>query len=159
MIAVGLLMPAEEIALFREMKRFRRSEFSPCALFDFAAEPIHAAFMNDVFQASVFAVGAIAEVAMNREHGLVECFQVLRRQETDDIRQARESSGIIVGHAESAAGKEVVANEFAIFSNDHVTEVVSEDVDVVQRRNDESRLEFARQIALAVKRIGIVCVL
>jgi hypothetical protein len=62
---VKLLVPAVKITLPGEFKRAGRTQFEAEALLHFLAEPIHAALGDDVFKARVFAVGAVAEIAVD----------------------------------------------------------------------------------------------
>ena len=76
------------------------------------------------------------------------------RDEADDIRQARESLDVAVGHAHAAAGQQIVTGEFSVFLDGDKAQAVREHVNVIERRNDKRRLEFARQVGLAVERIN-----
>ena len=81
-------MPAVKVAGGGELIRPGGFEFDAGALFDFRARPVHAAFGDDVFQPRMLAVGAVAEIAMNRQHGLRHVHELVRREKPDDIRQA-----------------------------------------------------------------------
>src|SRR5437867_13131691 len=117
MITVGLLVPAEQVALLRKAEGPRRRQFDSCALLDFSSEPVQPAFCQDVFQASMFAICAITEVAMNRDDGLGYRLQVIGCYETDYVGQARESLDIAVRHAHAASGEQVVSNQFIALAN------------------------------------------
>ena len=96
----------------------------------------------------------IVSTALRHVHDL------LRRQEADDVRQAREGRLVAVAAAHAAAGGEVVAEQFAAAVGDgDEAAAVGEDVHVVQRRDGEGDLEFPRQVGLAVERINEVLVL
>ena len=116
----------------------------------------HAAFGDDVFQARVFAVGAIAEIAMNREHGFRHFDNLVRREETDDVRHARIRRLVTVTATHAAADREIVADEFVVLDHGDEPKAIRVNVQVIHRRNDERDLEFARQIGFAVKRIDEV---
>src|SRR5581483_8100553 len=75
--AIGLLMPAEEIALALELVRPCGLELEAGALVHFVAEPFDALFLEHVLEAGVLAVGAVAEIAMNGEHSLGDIDEAL----------------------------------------------------------------------------------
>ncbi len=117
-------------------------------------------FLGDhVFQAGVLAVGAVAKVAVDRQHRLRHVHHPVRREETDDVRQTRVGGLVAVTAPHAAADREVVADEPVVLHDGDEAEAVGEHVQVVHRRNDEGDLEFARQIGLAVKRVHEVLVL
>ena len=67
---------------------------------------------------------------------------------------AGKSLRVAVAHAEAAAGEKIVADQFAVLDDGDEAEVVRENIHVVQRRNGEGGLEFARQISFAVERVN-----
>ena len=95
---------------------------------------------------------------MNPDHRLGHGFQVVRCQETDHISHARKRVRVAVRHAHAAAGNQVVAEQLVALGDDNEPEVVGENVDVIQRRNCEGRLEFARQIRLPIERVHEILV-
>ena len=80
------------------------------------AEPLDAAVLQDVFQPRVLPVGAVAEIAMDRQHRLGHLHHFLRRQKADDVRQPREGRLVAVAAAHAAAGGQVVAEQLAAAS-------------------------------------------
>ncbi len=153
MVAVKLLVPAEQIALFREFERTRRLKFESQPLFDFRAKPVGAFFLQHIFEPGMFAVRAVAKVAVHRHHRLRRRNQLFARDEADDIGQTREGMHVAVAHAHAAAGEQVVTGELSVLLDGHKTQAVGEDVNVVEGRNDKRGLELARQIGFAVERV------
>lgn len=107
----------------------------------------------------MLAIGAVAEIAESGEHGFGDFDHVFRRDETNHIRQARESLRIAMAAAHAATDRDVVTDQTVIFHDGNEAEIVGENIHVVHRRNDEGDLKFARQISLAVQRIGEAFVL
>ena len=75
------------------------------------------------------------------------------RDKAQDVSQTREGFRVPVAHAEAATDGDVVAQKLAGFDDGDEAQILREDVDVVGRRQGERRLEFARQIERAVKRL------
>ena len=142
-----------------EFERPGRFEFDAGALFDLGTRPVRAAFGHDVFEAGVLAVGAVAEIAVNREHGLRNFDKFFRFEKADDIREARIGGFIAVAAAHAAAHGEVVADEPVVFDDGDEAEAIREYVLVIHRRNGKRHLEFSRQIRFAVKRVREIFVL
>src|SRR3546814_12274923 len=68
-----------------------------------------ASALDVVFQPGVFAVDATAVVALGVDHGLGHGDHLVRRDETDDVGQARIGCRIAMGGAHTAAAADVVA--------------------------------------------------
>src|SRR5439155_7755549 len=77
----SLLMPAKEVALFGEFEGTSRLELDPSPLLDLDAEPVNAPVFQDVFEPGMFAVGAVAKIAMDGNHRFGECFEVFGSEE------------------------------------------------------------------------------
>src|SRR5262245_27081324 len=152
-VPIVLLMPAQHIALPRELDWPRRLQLYSRALLDLSPEPGHAFFMQDIFEAGVLAVCAVAEIAMDGYDRLGHSFQMFRHQKTNDVREPRESGGVVMGHPEAAAGEQVVARQLSVLRNGHETEVIAENIDIIQRRDGEASLEFAWQVMLQIQRV------
>ena len=152
--SVHSLMPAVKVARGREFARLRRRERDASALVDFVLHEFHAAFGDNVFQARVFAVGAVAEIAMNCQNGFRHFNYFIRRKKSDDVREARKSLHVAVTATHAAADGEIVTDEFFVFDNRDEADVVRENINIVDRRNGEGDFEFSRQICFAVKRVN-----
>ena len=157
--SIHSLVPAVKVAGAGEFERPGGFKFDVGALFDFGARPVRAAFRHDVFQAGVLAVGTVAEIAVNREHGLHNFDKFFRFEKTDDIREARIGGIIAVAAAHAAADGDIVASESFVLDDGDEAEAIGENVLVIHRRNGERNLEFSRQIRFAVKRVREIFVL
>ena len=60
---------------------------------------------------------AIAEVALDHDHGLGHLEHLVGREEADDVREARIGLRLAVRGAEAAAHREVEAEQLALFSH------------------------------------------
>ena len=153
------LVPAIEVAGRRKFARLRRLKHDAGAVVHFVAHEFHAALGHDVFESRPLAVGAVAEIAVNRQHGLRHLDEFVRREKADDIRQARISLLIAVAAAHASANGEVVANQPVVLDDGDEPKAVRENIQVVHRRYHEGDFEFARQISFAVERVNKVFVL
>ena len=147
--AIVTAQPAEAVALGGELERARRLERESQALEQFGLEPVHAAIGDGVLEARVFAIGAIAEVALDHDHGLGHLEHLVGREEADDVREARIGLRLAVRGAEAAAHHEVEAEQLALFQafviqDGDEAQILREDVHVVVRRHHDGRLELAR---------------
>ena len=61
-------------------------------------------FRDHVFEARMFAIGAIAKIPVYSDHGFGEGLQMFGFEEADDVRHAGEGVGIAMGHSHAAAG-------------------------------------------------------
>ena len=136
------------------MEGTRRLKLEADALLHFAAEPLDAAVLNRVLEAGVLAVGPVAEIALGGEDGGADLVHLVRGNEAEKISQTGEGLGVAVAHAESAANGHVVSREFPVFDDRDVTEVLGEDIDIVGGGDGEACLEFAREVGVAVHRLG-----
>ena len=118
---------------------------------EFGLEPFDALFLEDILDAGVLAVGTIAPVAVDLDHGLADGDDLFAGEEADDVGQARVGGLVAVGGAEAAADEQVVTDELAAFDDGDVAHVVGEDVDVVVRGQGEAGLELTREVGLAVE--------
>ena len=157
-IAVGLAVPAQQITLTGELERARRFELDVGAFFHFGAAPIRTPFGQHIFEPGVFAIGAVAEIPMDGNDRLRHSFKMLGRQKSNDIRHARKRLRVAVGHAHAATREQIVADQMSVLGNDHKTQVMRENVNVVQRRNCKAGLKLARQVAPAIQRISKTCI-
>src|SRR5207237_8102068 len=76
-VAIGLLMPPEHVALPGEYEWPRRRKLETGSLLHLEAKPIHTAFFDDILQPRVFPIGAIAKIAMNRDPRLSHAPEIL----------------------------------------------------------------------------------
>ena len=150
--SVGAFGPTIAIAGAGEFEGAGFAEFPAEAGFEFGFEPVDTAVLDGVFEAGVFAVGAVAEIALDGDDGLRDLDDFFAREVADDIGQAGIRLGIAVRHAEAAADGEVVADEFFVLADGDEAEVLGVDIDVVAGRDGEACFEFARQIRFAVER-------
>ena len=83
-VAISLLVPAEQIPWLGEVERPRRAELEiRRACSSSLPEPLDAAFFDHIFEPRMFAVGPIAKIAMNRQHCFGRGFQLVRRDKTE----------------------------------------------------------------------------
>ncbi len=157
--AVERLTPAERVALLGEFERLCVGKFVADAILEFLAEPLGALFLEDILEPRVLAIRAVAKVAMHGEHAARNFHELLGRDESDHVRDAREGLREAVRAALPAADGEIVADDFSALLDGDVAEAIREDVHVVQRLEREGGLEFARQVRAAVERIHEVLVL
>ena len=80
--------PVEQVGGRRELARLRGRKRDARAFVHLVLHEFYAAFGHDVLQARVFAVGAVAEIAVNREHGFRDLHQFVWREKADDIRES-----------------------------------------------------------------------
>ena len=106
----------------------------------------------------MFAVGAVAEIAMNCENSFRDFHNFVGRKKSDDIRKARISLRVAVTAAKPAADAQVVADKLVVLDDGDEAEAVREQIQIVHRRNDKCDFEFAWQIRFAVKRINKIFV-
>ncbi len=156
--AVDGAVPAVAIAGGGELEAAHAGEGPRDAAVDLRHQPRHALLLDHILQPRVLAVGAVAEVAVDREHGLGDLDHLLGREEADDVRQPREGLHVAVAAAHAAADREVVADQLVLLDHGDEPEVVRVDVHVVHRRDHERRLELPRQVGAAIERIDEVLV-
>ena len=153
-VAVLVVDPAVAVAVVVERKRPRLAKRVAEPVFDFAAKPVQAAILDRVLESRVSAVNAVAEVALRGDDFLGDIGHLPRRAKAEHIRQAREGCLLAVAHPHAAAGGDCVADDSVVLDDGDEAEVVREHIDVVARRDGDDNLEFARQVSLAVDRLG-----
>ena len=131
----------------------------PARLFTSSLHERDALLGHDIFQTRVLAISAVTEVAMNRQHRFRYVHNLVRREKTDDIREAWIRLRVTMTAPHAAANTEVVTDELVVLDNRDKAEAVREQVHVVHRRNGEPDLELTRQIRFAVERINKVFIL
>ena len=118
--------------------------------------PFFAILGDHVFEAGVTAVAAVAMIAVQPHHRCGGFEKILRLDEGHRGGEPRIGLRVVVGHPVTAAEQEIVAGEVVPFEQRHDREVVGQDIDRVVLGDGETDLEFARQIALAVERVGVL---
>ena len=101
------------------------------------------------------AVAAVAMVAVQPHDGRRSVQQILGLDKGDRGREARVGLRVVVGHPVPAAEQEIVPGEPVALEQRHDRQIVGQHVDRVVLGDREADLEFARQIALAVERVGL----
>ena len=129
--AVGAFMPTEGILNRGEMEVAGRTKDNARAFLDLAFEPRNAAILNGVFQTRMLAVCAVAEVTLGGEDGLANFIDLVGSDESQNIGQAREGLGISMAHSETAADRDIVANEFVILDDRDVAEILGKHIHIV----------------------------
>src|SRR5262249_39062892 len=87
--SIELFVPAVDVALLGELERTCSCDLETDTFFEFLFEPRRAAFFQDVFQARMFAVGAITEIAMDGNHAFRGFDDAIWFDETNYISHAR----------------------------------------------------------------------
>jgi hypothetical protein len=140
--------PAEAIALRGEFEWRGRLEREPEALGQLGLEPVDATIGNGVLEARVFAIAAIAEVALDTDHGLGHLEPWSGLQETDHVGDAR------IGLSARRAWRRgpppttrlnpssVALLEILVVEDGDESEVLREHVDVVLRRHHHAVLNL-----------------
>ncbi len=100
------------------------------------------------------AVAAVAVVAMQPHHRRRGFEQVVGLDKGDRGGEPRVGLGHVVGHAVAAAEQKIVALKPLALPDRHDRQIVGQDVDRVVLGDRQPDLEFARQIALAIERVG-----
>ena len=77
--AIVPAQPAEAVALRGELEGARRLEREAEPLEQLGLEPVDAAIGDGVLEARVLAIGAVAEVALDHDHGLGHLEHLLGR--------------------------------------------------------------------------------
>ena len=109
--AVRLAVAAEMVVIGerRELDRRRERELRPPR--ELGSEALDAPFREQIFEAGVPAVGAVAVVAEDRRDDADRLHRVLRRHEAERLRQPGGRVGLVVGHAQPAAHQDVEAGD------------------------------------------------
>ena len=100
------------------------------------------------------AVAAVAVIAMQFDDRRRGVEQIAGLDKGNRGGEARVGLRVVVGHAMAATEQEIVAGEPPSLPQRHDREIVGQDVDRVVLGNREPDLELARQITLAVERVG-----
>ncbi len=147
--ALGVLAPAELVAGGRELEGAWTLQRKVEATLELRTEPVEPAIGDGVLEAGVLALAAIAEVALRRHDRLGNGEQAVRREEADEVREPGVGLRVAVRRAETAAHRQVEAGEATGLDDGDEAEVLREDVDVIDRRHGDRRLELARQVVRA----------
>ena len=153
---VALLVPAEMVGNHKGRHFAARPERFAEIFREALARPFFAVLGDDVFEAGMTTVAAIAMIAVQPHHRCGRFEKILRLDEGDRGGEPRIGLRIVVGHPVTAAEQEIVAGEVVPIEQRHDREVVGQDIDRVVLGDRETDLEFARQIALAVERVGVL---
>ena len=154
-LAVALLVPAHVVFDGVKAERLGRGSLDARkAAHDFGAEAVEAHRLHGVFEAGVFALGAVAVVTLGGDDGFdgIDDIRTLRVKQ----RLAEEGSRVelAVAHAKAAADGDGVAFDFAIHDVRHEADVLRVDVRVIEGLDGHADLEFTREVKFAVD--GIV---
>eukprot|EP00413_Alexandrium_margalefii_P019624 CAMPEP_0204528176 /NCGR_PEP_ID=MMETSP0661-20131031/9382_1 /ASSEMBLY_ACC=CAM_ASM_000606 /TAXON_ID=109239 /ORGANISM="Alexandrium margalefi, Strain AMGDE01CS-322" /LENGTH=554 /DNA_ID=CAMNT_0051534137 /DNA_START=286 /DNA_END=1947 /DNA_ORIENTATION=+ len=149
--AVISLHPAEEVAAVLEPVGALRLEPPAEAGLHLLPVPLRAVVLHGVLDAGVLAVGAVAEVALDREDRFADVLGVGRLAEAYDVREPGEGLLVVVREPEAAAHGDVETLELAALNDGDEPAAVCKDVDVVGGRYGHGDLELAGQVGLAVQ--------
>ena len=119
------------------------------------AELLDAPVVDDVLDAGALTVGPVAVVAEQLQHSLGRLQDVAGRDVADRLGAHREGVGVAVRHAHAAADEDVVADDAIVLDDGEQAEVLGIDIDDVVVRQRQPGLELARQIDVAVDRLGV----
>ncbi len=153
MPAIFALGPAERVAIRRECERAGGLERKAHAPLDLRLHPVDAEIVDRIFEAGVRAHRAIAMIALDADHRVGRRKHPVLGDEADHVGEPRIGLRRLISAAHAAANRDVVAFQLALLRDGDEAKVLSVDVDVVVRRNDEAGLEFTRQILLAEERL------
>ena len=103
--------------------------------------------------ATVTAVAVVAMQTHDRRRGFE---QILGLDKRDRGREPRVGLRVVVGHAVTAAEQKIVAGEPVALVKRHDRQVVGQNVDRVVLGDRQPDLEFARQVSLAIERVGLL---
>src|SRR5262249_34445430 len=122
---VALRMPTQVILGSMPCQIARRFQcFSKTAL-QLVPEPFHSPGFDDVLQPAEAAVLAVAEISMNRNHGLRGRQQSVRTHESDRVGEARVGRTHAVGLPEAAASQHCESGEHAAVEVSDEAQVVA----------------------------------
>ena len=149
--------PAVAVASGGELEAAGRAEHVAEAFLDLGAEPDDAAVGDGVFEAGVFAIGAVAVVALDEHDFFGDVHDLVGGAEAEDVGEARVGLDLVVRHAEAAADGDVEAEEFfaGLIGDGDEAEIVGVDVDVIARRDGDDGFKFARQVGRTVERLRV----
>ena len=142
--AVLAVDPAVAVAHVRERELPRRSEPVAETALHFLAEPDDPAVFDRVFEAGVFAVGAVPEVTLHEHHFFRDVDGLADGAIAEDVRDAGIGFDLVVRHAEATADGDVEAGDALAgrIGDGDEAKVVREDVHIVARRDGDHGLEF-----------------
>src|SRR5438132_14320690 len=150
-LAVALLMPAEVVVHRLPAQRLWPLQAEGQPALDLVTEPVEAAVGDRVLQPGVAAIGAIAIVALDRDHLSRHLDYMLRFYECERLRDGDERIRFVVCPAQATADKRVEAADGPVIAT-HGDEgqVVCIDVDAVVALDGDRRLELSGQVLLTV---------
>ena len=154
-VAIGVVHPAEAVAVVVELELTHGPEFVAEVFVELGENPFSAVIVHGVFEARVLAIGAVAEITLHQHHFFRDIDHLVHGAETDHIGEARIGLLVVVGGAHATADGDIETKEFAVLNDGDERKAVGEDVHVVGRRDGDGDLEFARQIGLAVDRLDL----
>src|SRR5438045_1549423 len=111
-IAIHLSVPAIKITHRGKFIGTRSFQFKVCSFFNFSTHPVHASILHDIFQARMFAVCAITEVAMDCDHSFRDIHKFLRFKKANNVSETWKSLLVAMAASHAATHCKVVANEF-----------------------------------------------
>ena len=149
-LAVGAFHPAIAVAVVLKAVRTLRLELPAEPILQLFLEPIHAAIENGVFQPSVLAIGAVAEVALRGEDLLGHVQHLIGQAEAQHPAQIGERGRLAVRHAQAAARGDVEAGQTSVLGDGDKPKIVGKHVDVIAGRNGYRDFEFPRQVGRPV---------
>ena len=156
---VFALYPADAVAARGEGVGADGLELRAHAVFHFFDKHLFAHALDGVAGFGVFAVAAVAPVALYRYHGSGGVQRFIQRYETEFNRGIRIGFGVAVFHRQTAAHQYVEADQLAVFTDGDKVQIIGVQIDIVMRRNHHRGFEFARQIVFAQYRLGGVATL
>src|SRR2546430_2471677 len=152
--AVILRVPAEMVLDARHFDRCGRRERAPEVTLHLAPEPVEPLCVDQVLEARVAAIAAVAVVTLHLHHRLRNLDDVPRPGEAQRIGKPRIRVFLPVRFSHAPAHQHVEAVEAATCGNHQEAQVVRVDVAAIVVRKRERDLELAREIARAVDRLG-----
>ena len=154
--AVALLMPAEMIGDNESRHLAARFERLAEIFGEPLAGPLLPVLGDHVFEACMPPIATVAMVAVKAHDGRSSLEQILRLDKSDRGREPWVGLRVVVGHPVPAAEQEIVADQPVALEQRDDCQIVGQHVDRVVLGDREADLELARQIALAVERVGLV---
>ncbi len=156
--SVHAAVPAVKITGGGEFVGPRICDGQSGTLIDLIPNPRDPAFLDDILEPRMLAVGAVAEITMDGQHRLPDGDHLVRSDESEHVRQTGEGFHVVVTATHAAADHHIVAEQLIALGNGNEAEIIGEDIHVVHGRNHETGLELAREVGLAVKRIDEILV-
>ncbi|MNC23514.1 hypothetical protein D3C75_715430 [compost metagenome] len=111
--------------------------------------------VNGVFEAGIFAYGAVAVVALDRNGLLCQINHLLRTAEANHPSKLRIGACVAMGHPHAAANRDIEPGKLAVFQNGDKTKVLGEHIHIIGRRDCEADFELARQVDRAIDRLHL----